>query len=339
MPPAAPQGPAAPAAEAPAKKPRRRRCCLGCLVLVAIALLGAGVAAYLLWDDLDDWFDGLLRELNGSSSTGASVTAIAFSPDARRLGVGTDSGRVLLYETSAGALTHEWALAPVRIDTIALGYGGNRVAAGSANGITIMAYDPTLAQGKRLLGVTDLKCGKGPPSPTFLSYQEGDRLLVGLDSDFSAIRFWDTTTDAEEAPLLMKQDSVVLSAALSTDNRYLVELQAGAVLDVHDLLARRRLNLFPAGPAPCRATAVAASSDGVHIACGTVDDTAGAATVVVWDVRGPTVASRLPAPGEVTALAYSPDGGLLAGGGNGFVVIWHTGKFYEVKRITVAPSG
>ena len=316
-PPRAIAAPAAPAAPA-----RRRVLPRVLLILIGLAFLYGLADVFVMPREysLTRTFLADLIPTGGGSGGGPqrAVTAVAFSPDGRLLGAATEAGHIFLWDVSSGRRELQFPLVTGRIDSLALSHDGRHVAAGAPDGIMTVLWDPRLPADSRILAATPLSGAAGTRAMCLL-YQPTDQVLVALDPSVGAIRFWDTTGGGQLQPMGWFPPPLTLSAALSPDHRFLAEGTGDSGLMVTDLLMQTRaavLRVVPAG----KVIAVTPGPGGLAVAGAVLPDS-GPVSIGVWTLRH-GARQALDAPSDVFALAFSPDGRTVAGGGLGVVYLW-----------------
>jgi WD40 repeat protein len=196
----------------------------------------------------------------GAIESDAPATAIAFSPDARRLAVATVDGTIRIW-TVAGRRTATFA-APERVRSLAFSPSGDRLAAGLGNG-SVAAW--SVRDGRRLYQRPGHHKGTSVLS---VAFSPGGRRIVTAGSDTTAL-VWSAAT-GEPAFVLSGHVATVSGAAFSPNGHWVVTAGPGKA-GLWDIPTRQRL-LFLRGH---RGRLVAASFDaaGRRIATVGVDGT------------------------------------------------------------------
>jgi WD40 repeat protein len=295
--------------------------------------------------------------LRAELALSSRVCAVAFSPDGRRLAVGTHGGVVLVLETATGRRLTRWKR-DTWVMALAFSPDGERLAVGNHDG----SAEVRRARDGRLL--TRYQCGGSVPFVFFSP--RGDRVLAGTGT-FAV--FFDAATSEElgriaeqisalamspdwtrlvcgslrgsaylyhsmpdagevsslDRQVLLEGGDQVSAAAFSPDSA-LVAIGAGdgsvTVFESADGAALTQLRHDD------RVYGLSFSSDGIRLLSGGVDQSAR-----VFSVRGPLLA-RLDQDAVVNGTAFSPDGALAASGArDGTVTIFDPAPAAEHLRI------
>jgi WD40 repeat protein len=169
----------------------------------------------------------------------------------------------------------------------------------------------------------------------------GDLFALGRPN--GVMELWDVTHTTRIADW-QAAGGELLTSAFSQDGQYLAVGSADGTVSVWDHSRRRELKRFPEGGRGSRHLIF--SSDGRLLACGGKEGT------WVWDLNDGYQPLRLGTlPGEVTWLAFSPDGRLLAtsADGDNVTVLWDLpsgrlrthlrGHLQTVDGLSFAPDG
>ena len=245
-------------------------------------------------------------------------TAVAFSPDGRRLAVGSD-GAVTVWDWE----NQQPALPPLRGHakkgiSVAFSRDGRRLASGSWSG-EVMIWDAET--GKRLLTLSE---HRHPVSA--VAFSRDGRRLVSACFDRHMVA-WDVTT-GRRLQTFGPCDGLVLGVAISPDGSRLASAgedktvrvwEAATGREVLDLRGHTELS-----------QGVAFSPDGLRLA-----SAGGDGTIRVWDatpLRGDEAQEAFTfsqGAGEVWTMAVSPDGQSIASAGLGSdtpVKVWDAGS-------------
>lgn len=282
--------------------------------------LAFGAAATVgLWDVTDLAHPRSLTSLDGPV---VRVTALAFSPDGRRLAAADAGATVNVWDTTAPALA--------RRDGVS--------STGHANYITALAFAPdgksvATAGRDRTTMFWSLADDAAPPSAgpplrsgpcavrtlAFSPLSWTRRLLATAGTDPQAV-LWDLDDPAlptRIGPPLAGQTGQLFSVAFSPDGHTLATAGADTTIVLWDVRDPAR---------PVRAGApLLGHTDAVHAVTFSPDGRTLASVgadnaVVLWDVGDPAHPQRIGSPltdhtGQVHTVAFSPDGRILATGG------------------------
>jgi polar amino acid transport system permease protein len=167
-----------------------------------------------------------------------------------------------------------------------------------------------------------------------VGFGAGSTDLITVGRDGSVYR-WDLTSQQSESILVIPGDPIH-GADLNADASVLATIAEDGVIRVWDLTTRQSIQTF--GPLEGPTEVVALDADGTRVAAGDGDD------IQSWDVTTGTPEIRLEGYWEdeaqedwvghderVTALAFSPDGQILASGSADTTVLFWDLETGEVK--------
>ena len=249
--------------------------------------------------------DAVTGEELFSLECGRGVGLVAWSPDGSRIATASD-GDVRVWD----AVTGENVLSlkhDHRVESVAWSPDGSRIVTSSTFD-DIRVWDSVT--GKELLS---LGCGRGARSVAWSP--DGSRIVTS--STFDDIRVWDAATEANVASF--EHDHRIRSVALSPDDRCIVASSVGGVW-VWDAVTGKELLSLERGHG---VGSVAWSPDSRCIVTSSTFD-----VLRVWDaVTGKELLSLERGRG-VKSVAWSPDGKRIATGSDDGVRVWDavTGK-------------
>jgi WD40 repeat protein len=275
------------------------------------------------------------------------VTALAFAPDTTHLATGHDDGTVRYWDAAAHQRLRQFG--PHKLPVSALAFRGDgKLLASAGEDKVIGLWDVTDgSHAGTLVGHTDR-------IPALVWHPDG-RHLISAGWDTTA-RIWDTQTQ-QPVILLNSHAAQVTALALSRDGQLLACADSDNAVHVWDFAARKTLHVLKGTAQDIRCLAF--SADGKRLAFGGGDrvihlwdphtgqpvssqslrarsltrlalspdgtrlaSNGGGAAPRVWDVATRQPALSLHTPEVVHALAWSPDGRVIAGGTDRHICLW-----------------
>jgi WD40 repeat protein len=316
-PPGSPAAPASPWRERSTLEAGKERC-----MSVAFSPDGRLLAVGSLDGTVGLWDVAAAREVRRFNAEG-QVAGVAFSPDGRYLAAGGGqrgkTGEIRLWDTHTGKEINAIRGRADLIVSVAFSPDGRTLAYGSRDG-TLCLWD--LAREQRRVdsvgAAITVFCTAYSPDGKFVATAGGDE-LVREGNKPGNLRLWDAAT-GKEVRAIQGHTNTVTSVAFSPDGRLVASGGFDKLVCLWDTATGQERLCIKGHTGIVRC--VAFSPDGKSLASGSFDG-----TVKVWDVHSGQERASLQGPGGVMAVAFSPDGRLLAGAGGkpgkaGQVILW-----------------
>jgi WD40 repeat protein len=282
------------------------------------------VRAWVLAGAIDDSTSTLKRlpSIAVKARIDPPVTALAFSPDGKRLAA-AGRGEVLLFDPASDSLLARVPAGRDRVTALAFSADGRHLAlaastAGEGHEIRVVPLrDGLPADAARLLGKHDDLIHE-------LAFNPAGTLLASAGYD-RLIHLHDLASGKLLRTLRDHSDSVY-GVTFSPDGQLLASAGADRAVKVWDVASGNRL--YTLGESTDWVYSVAWSPDGKHLAAGSVDR-----SIRIWSVnnrQGQIVSATFAHEGPVLRLAYSRDGKTLYSLGEERVAkAWATDRMTE----------
>lgn len=283
---------------------------------------GSQDGAVKLWD-----FEGRKARANLPGHPGGTFT-LAFDPrDSGQLASGGNDKLVRIWDTIADIELRSLRGYDKPVTSVAYSPDGKFLAAASNQDHVIRMWS---VNARPEVAPAQLKNVAPPQALAFTA--DSQSLAVGLNWEFTAIRFWDAAT-AKPLPAAGGPRRAVRAVAITPDCRTLVSLSSDHEPILWDLPGAT--NRSPAVANPFSCTAMALSPDGQTLASTSSDPK----FVQLWDVASGKGRIRF-ATGHgdnIESLAFAPDGKTLASGGKDRVVrLWDAATGAEKLTLPAA---
>ncbi len=265
-----------------------------------IVATGCSDGTVRLWDLKTD---GEIRKLTGHTQ---SVHSLTFNSDGTRLAAAADCLDVRVWNVASGQEVCKSIDHPGAVHSVAFSPDGQTLATGSIDDIVRLIDATTGKQVKQFLGSKrDIRSVAFSPDGTKLA--AGSRELPGV------VRIWDMTTSR---PAQSFEGSIFLRhVAFSPDGRQLAVVQEHNNVQLRDVASG---SLVPLGANVSWSGAFAFNPAGGQFAYATLD------AIELLDIAERRVVARFSHNRSASvAVAFSPDGSMIAGGTNDSAVrVW-----------------
>jgi WD40 repeat protein len=273
----------------------------------------------------------------------AGVYALAFSPDGQRLAIGGDGRVVRIVDTATGKHLPQCQGHTSKILAIAFRGDGRLLVTGSHDG-TVRQWD---AQTGREV---EPPYRRHTAEVSAAAYSPDGQRVASAGAD-RTVRLWQSSGQNDDV-VLLGHSGAISELVFSRDGRHLVSSSFG----LPTLPGDGAVRFWEAAPDATLPVLrghtdfvypVVYSPDGRWIASGSWDN-----WVRLWDAGTGAECAKLPQPGVVQALAFTPDGAHLVSAGqfNGDVLIWDIstahlqgrlayGKDLFVASLAISPDG
>lgn len=246
------------------------------------------------------------------------VTAIALSPDGRRLATASLDMTIKLWDAATGRLLRTLVGHEAPPTSLQFAPDSRRLASGSLD-TTIRLWD--VATGQVLQTFT------GTPVPVIsVAFSPDGRLIVSGSGD-SKISVWDVAT-GRVRQTIEGHGKPVLSVAFSRDRRRIISGSVDNTIKIWDAETFKLLRTLEGHTAPV--LSIASSPDGRTIVSGSLDR-----TIRIWDVDTGKLLRVLGShAGLVLSVAYSRDGQRIATGSlDGVIKLWDASTFRLIRAV------
>ncbi len=293
-----------------------------------IATAGNDTTA-IIWNAADG------RRLHTLTGHGRWVLGAAFAPDGRTLATCGYDKTVRLWDAMTGEPKATWTGHTGGVRSVAYSPDGRTIATGGADN-EVRLWDS-------ITGVTTHTLKKHHAAVRVVAFSpDGTRLVSG--SEDRTVRVWNPTDGREIGQPVPLPDYATTLGFSRRGQALFAGTFGGHVLHINPSTGQNRgyVGVEPGRPAgsPAHATAIVAilaPPDGKALYTVSQDRTA-----VAWPSAGPPQTSRLVFRNghSMTSVALSPDGAILATGGNdGVIHLWDAASARELMTLSGHPGG
>jgi WD40 repeat protein/serine/threonine protein kinase len=252
----------------------------------------------VVWDDSNSNSNADLRDAHTGSVlaqlswNGERVVTAAFSPDSRRVAIGSFDRAVRVWDTSTGKLVYTIDTTTNGVSSIQFSPDGKRIVIGGSYSRSAMIHDTESgALMNTIEGVRD--------RDSYIAINHDATLLVAASEDNLA-HVWDTRNGTRLATL-NSPGTVITRALFSPDGRRVVTGSSDSVARVWDARSGQLLKELRGHKSAIRS--ISFSSDGRKIATGSLDGTG-----IVWDATSYTLVATLGCHRSgIEQVVFSPD--------------------------------
>jgi len=284
-----------------------------------------GDRSILLWDV--NTYQKLLPPLTAHTDV---ISSVAFIGDNQHLASASLDGTIVIWEQTRQLLSKTLKGPREEITSVAFSQNGKLLASGGSD-TNVFLWNVEAATSLQL------PVSLGTNSVTSLAFSPDSEVLACANSD-NTISLWDVKTGKEITPALQGYNGSVFSLVFSSDGKVLVSAGSDQLIYLWDLSKHELLTTLPHKHTGI-IRSLAFSPKDKMLASGSEDK-----TVILWDIaeclkdmdkaKCQTL-TTIPLTGhvrEVFSVAFSPNGELLASGGNDrTIILWNATTHQQMQ--------
>jgi WD40 repeat protein len=263
-------------------------------------------------DDVRLWDLRSGKQLRVLPAHSDGISAVAFSPDGKRIATGGGDKLVKIWDAATGKLLHTLTGHTDKLSRVAFSKGSRRLVS-CGNDSTARVWD--VDTGKPIV---TLQGHEGGVLSAVFS-PDGKRIATG--SYDRTIKLWDAQTGKGQRTLVGHSGQVI-RVAFHPEGKRLASASADGTVRLWDVEQGTLLRTIPSGQGVVET--VAFSPNGTRLASGGADS-----TVRLWDAATGKQLRTLHghARGQVYAVEFNREGNrLISAGGDGTVRLWEVGS-------------
>ncbi len=257
-----------------------------------------------------------------------NVNSVAWSPDGTKIVSGSNDNKIKIWNAATGALIRTLTMHTDNVNSVAFNHDGTRIASGSDD-------DDVKVWNVSDGSVANTETGHSGDVTSVAFNHDGTVIASGSKDD--SIKLWNLTVSITNTYNYNDDVADFLSVAFNHDGTRLAFGNANNSLRIERIEGGRApYNVLHTLSANTVAS-VAYNHDGTRLVSGSAGTGAANQTVKIWDMSAttPTALHTLTHGSAVNSVAFSPDGTLIASGGDDDTIkVWHAASGALIKTLT-----